>query len=182
MPTPELPSSAAVWPGAKHRGQRVQPLAGHCGYHVNRHADRDSLDLGLAHSGVGAEVGLGQHHDGGGAAVPGGGEIALDAARIEVRIERCHQEGDVGIGRDDLRGMAAAHGLAQEGAAAREHIMDGGAGFRGANRGRHPVAGHRIGAGFRCMGEAARKLGGRLARRGGEHVQAALLHGHTRRR
>ena len=83
--------------------------------------------------GIGAQVGLGQHHDRRGAALPGGGEVALDAARVEVRVERGHQEGNVDIGRHDLRGMRAADRLAHEGAAAREQVMDGGAALRGAD-------------------------------------------------
>ena len=169
-------------PGREACGQRVQALAGDGRHHVHGHADRDGLDLGLARAGVGAQVGLGQHDDGRGAALPGGGEVALDAAGVEVGIQRGDQEGHVDIGGDHLRGVAAAHGLAQEGAAARQQMVDGGAAFRGADRGRHPVAGDRIGAGFGFMGEAPRKLGGRFAHRGGEHIEAALLHDHARGR
>ena len=101
---------------------------------------------------------------------------------VEIGIQRGDQEGHVDIGGDDLRAAAAAHRLAHEGAAARQQMVDGGARLRGANRGGHPVAGHRIGAGFGLMGEAPRKLGGRFARRGREHIEAALLHDHTRGR
>ena len=138
------------------------------------------LDLGLVRVAVLAQVRLGQHHHRGGAALPGGGQVALDAARVEVGVQRRDQEGHVDVGGDHLRRAATADRLAHEGAAARQQVVDGGAGLRGANRGGHPIAGHRIGAGFGLMREAPRKLGGRFAHRGRQHVEAALLHDDTR--
>jgi hypothetical protein len=149
---------------------------------MHRHADGDRLDLGPQRCRILAEIGLGQNDHRRGAAFPGGGEIALDAARVEVTVQRGDQEGHVDVGGDNLRTAGATCGLAHERTAPRQHIVDGGAPLLGADSRGYPVAGHRIGAGLRLMGEAPRELGGRLAHRGREPIEPALLHDHARGR
>src|SRR4051812_36198283 len=50
--------------------------------------DRDRLDFGFCDRRVEMEVGFVEHHDRLGSAFPGDGEVALDAAKIEVLIKR----------------------------------------------------------------------------------------------
>ncbi len=75
------------------------------------------------------EVDFGQHHAGLGAALPGGGQIALQAPRVEVLERARHHQQHVDVGGDHLGGgdRAPARGIghgAGEGPAPGEHGLD----------------------------------------------------------
>ena len=61
------------------------------------------------------------------AALPRHGEVALEAARVEVVVEPRDDEGGVDVGGDDLLDGLVAGGLAREDALARQHGVDRGA-------------------------------------------------------
>lgn len=59
----------------------------------------DFVEEGL---GVVAEVGLGEEYEGLGAGFAGEGEVAFEAAEVEVFVEGGAEEGDVDVGGEDL--------------------------------------------------------------------------------
>src|SRR5207342_2201043 len=72
---------------------------------------------------------------GGGTALPEGDEVALDAARLEIRSERRDGKCDVDVRRERLRRGGQAGRVPHDGAAARQHLADE------AVAEAHPVAG-----------------------------------------
>ncbi len=109
--------------------------------HVGRHADGVTLDLGDARPRVRADVGLVEDHRWQGAARPDAGEVALDAAHVEVGVEATHGEHQVDVGRDHLRPRLAAGGAPREHRAPLEDALDDdGAAWPGGFVDEHPVA------------------------------------------
>src|SRR6185437_9832568 len=88
--------------------ERIDPLSGDVAHRVDRNADRNRLDIEQCRLDVGAEIGLGQDDDRGGAALPAQGEVALEAPGIEVAVEARGQEDDVDVRGDDLLDRVAA--------------------------------------------------------------------------
>ena len=88
--------------------ERVDALAGDVADRMDRYADRNRLDLEQRRLDVGAEIGLGQDDDRGGAALPAQGQVPLEAAGIEVAVEARGQEDDVDVRGDDLLDRVAA--------------------------------------------------------------------------
>jgi len=70
------------------------------------------------------EVGFIEHHDRLGSAFPGDGEVALDAAKIEILIERGDEQDGVDIGGDNLLGIGVAGGAPGKLGSSRQHGMD----------------------------------------------------------
>ena len=113
-----------------------------------------------------------------GAAFPGDGEVALDAAEVVVGVERGDEEHGVDVRRDDLFGGVArlAGGGAGKFGFAMEHHMDVGARLAGAQAHGHPVAdGRQIAAGGGRVEESARAFGGEFAVGGEEFVSVFVL-------
>ena len=125
------------------RGQRVQAVAGHDRDRDDRRADGDRLGLGDQRVGVVAEVGLGEHDHRLRAALPGGGQIALQPPGVEVGVQRGDQQRHVDVGGDHLRRLHGVGGLAQEGRAPRHHRVDGArpSSERGASATQSPTTG-----------------------------------------
>jgi hypothetical protein len=84
----------------------------------------DRLDLGAARGGFAGEVGFVQHDHGLRAARAGGGEVAFDAAEVEIRVERTDEEYGIDVRGDHLLDIALAGGFAGELRAARQHGVD----------------------------------------------------------
>src|SRR5258708_21206570 len=83
----------------------------------------DDVGRGDVEEGEG-EIGLCQQDDGGGAALPGDGEVALDAPWVDVG--GCgHDKGDVDVGREDLFFGLVAGLLAGEDGASFDYFSDG---------------------------------------------------------
>ena len=158
------------------RGERLQPRAGDDRDGQHRRAERDALRLGDGGVGIGGEVGLGQHHHRLGAALPGGGQVALQPPGVEVGVQRGDQQRHVDVGGHHLLVRDRVGGLADEGGAPRQHGVDGRGAFVGPRGQRHPVADDREGARSRLVGEPAGDLGGELAEVGDDVVDSALLH------
>lgn len=160
------------------RADVVEPAALRHRDRVDGDAERDRLDLGDRSLDVVAEVGLRQQDHRLGAALPGGREVALEAARVEVVRERGRQEGDVDVGGEHLLLGAVPGGLARDRAAACQHGVDDGASALLGRVVGDPVAdGGQVGAGLaRVEPEPAGGLGPALVVvRGEEDVGAAVL-------
>jgi hypothetical protein len=110
--------------GADPRAQRVAALAGHGRDDVHGDAERDRLDLRHQRPRVVEPVRLRQHDLRRRAALPERDEIALDAARLEVRPERRDGERDVDVRGERLRGRRQAGRVPDDGAAPRQHRPD----------------------------------------------------------
>jgi hypothetical protein len=94
---------------------------------MDGHAHGHRLGFEQATVGILAAVELVEHDDGPGAAVPGGGEVALDAARVEVAVQPGDEEDGVDVGRHHLLVGALAGHLARELGSAGEDGVDQGA-------------------------------------------------------
>src|SRR5437764_15393705 len=80
----------------------------------DRDADRDGLDRQERLADVRAEIGLREHDDRGGAAVPGRRDVTLQPAEAEVVVEPGEQKGRVDVRGEHLLAGAEAGALAQE--------------------------------------------------------------------
>ena len=121
---------------------------------MHGNAQSDGLGLGRPRFPVVAKIGFGQNDDWGGAALPGSGQVAFDPPRVEIRVQRRHQERYIHIRGNDLRRGATSDRFALEGATARKEMLNGGGRLVGTHCGGHPVTGDRISAGFGLMGES----------------------------
>ncbi len=155
------------------QGIKAQPLPRR--NHEHRATQRQGGDLRGPTLRIDAEVRLRQRHHGSRPALPRGGEIALDPARIQVGVQRGDHKGDVDIGGDDLQTPQAVGRPAHESRAARQDGMDGGGSFYQIQRERHPVAD----GGMACLPglvkQAAGSLGPQLSLIGGDQVAIASL-------
>ena len=106
------------------RRELVDADARHVRDRVDRHADRNALDLQHRVSDVVAQVGLGQHDDRLGTAVPSGGDVPLQPPEAEVVVEPREQEGGVDVRRQHLFVRAEAGAFADECTAARQDRRD----------------------------------------------------------
>ncbi len=129
-------------------------------------ADGDAFDLGDRTGHVISKVGLGQQHDGTGAALVGHQQITLDSTRVEVAVEAHDQEHRVDVGSDHLLFGELAGDLAGELGPARQDRLDGRGSVALTRERRHPIAdgGQLISAG-RLMQQASRVLRLELAAR-----------------
>ena len=138
---------------------------------------------------VAGDVGLVEDDDRGDAARPGDGEVALEAAQVEVAVEAGDQERDVDVGRDDLLvgevaggPPAGVGGAAHEGRPAREDRGDHG-GVVGAGPGvgrleRDPVPdGREVGRGERVEAEPPGHDGGPVTGDVAADDRGLLVHG-----
>jgi hypothetical protein len=106
---------------------------------VDRQSDRDALDREYGFVHVLAEIGLRQDDDRLRAALPRGGDVALEAAEAEVVVEPGQEEGGVDVRGEDLVGRVVAGVLAHEGGPPPQDRRDDGALTFGL-RDRDPVA------------------------------------------
>ena len=83
-------------------------------------AERDRLDLGDELPRILEPVGLREHDLGRRAGLPDRDEVALEAARLEIRAERRDDERDVDVRGERLRRRRQAGGVADDRAAARQ--------------------------------------------------------------
>lgn len=128
------------------------------------------------------KIGLVEQDDGTRAAFPGEGDVTLDAARVEVAVERADQKCGVYIGGDDLLGRGAAGGLTRELAAPLQKLMDGGADFADPRTHQDPIAdGGEIFTRTGGMAEFSRKLGEEVAGFGEDAIEILLFLGDARR-
>ena len=176
MPTPDEPTNAAVRPGPIRARTASTPRPS------NELTTRTSAPAAIASTrgqgrlGVFGQVGLGQHDDRLGAAVPGDRNVALEPAQVQVAVERRDDKDDVEVGADDLRLGAPAGGLPDQRAPTRQHGLDhhiaGLARFDG-----HPVTDRREGgrASARLEAEAAADGCPNLAAGTQQLVEAAIL-------
>ena len=117
-----------------------------------------------------------------GAAVPGGDEIALDAAQAEIAVEAHHDEHRVDVGGHHLLHRRVAGHLARELAPPRQDRLDDGAVASSGRRQGHPVAHRReLVAARGAVAQAARRLGVALALVRVDAVDVVVLDGHARR-
>ena len=110
--------------GSDPLAQRVAALAGHSRDDVHRDAERDGLHLLDERPRVVEPVRLREHDLGGGAALPERDEIALHAARLEVRPERRDGERDVDVRGERLCDRGQAGRVPHDGTAARQDRAD----------------------------------------------------------
>ena len=142
---------------------------------MNRDPEGYGLDLGDQAIGVRAGVGLGEHDDRLGAALPGCREIALQPAQAEVAVERGDQKNEVDVGRHHLRAAAWSGSPADEHAGTRQQVMDGRRRLLRTYGARDPISSDRMVADQGFMEKLPRELGRNLALRSGEPVEPALL-------
>ena len=144
---------------------------------IDRHADGDRLDLEQRVPDVAAQVGLRQHHDRLGSALPGRRDVTLEPAQAEVVVEAGEQERGVDVCREHLFVRGEAGALPHEGAAAREDRRD----RRVADA--DPVADRRNRlADFVLVEHPAGSTGAHDPFRGPHDVLTAMLRGDARRR
>ena len=124
----------------------VEAFAGDVGDGVDRHADCDLLDGREGAVEVCDEIALRQDDDRLRAALPGGCEVALEPAQVQIADEARHEEGDVHVRGEHLplgrlRGAPSqvAPG-AREGGAAWQDGMNDTARAGGGRPEGHPVA------------------------------------------
>ena len=122
--------------------QAVEALTMHGTDRIDRHTKRDRFDLRQASIDVVTHVGLVEHDDRIGPAVPGDGKVALDPPQVEgpAAVEATDEEHRVDIGGNDLLLRTAAGDLAREAALPRQHGRDGRLAFVRPKPDRHPVA------------------------------------------
>ena len=87
--------------GPQQRANLVDPLARDVAHRVDGNSDGDALRLDELPEVV-AHVELGEDDDGIGTAVPGGGEVALEAPRVEVLVEPGDEEDGVDVRDEDV--------------------------------------------------------------------------------
>ena len=102
FPTPDMPSSACVRPGARRAASAASAGARHRAHGVNvgarrRAGFRDALFDLRAH------VRFREHDERKRLALPGERRVALESARVEVAVERHRDEEHVHVGRENLR-------------------------------------------------------------------------------
>ena len=102
LPTPDEPSSAIVRPGTEVRAHEVEPVAGQVRDRVHRQPKAIASTSSTRSSYVGREVGLREDDHGLGAALPGHRDVALEAAQVEVLVQRHEQEDRVDVRGEHL--------------------------------------------------------------------------------
>src|SRR5262249_17376375 len=140
-------------------GERVEAVAGVGADRGDRHAGRGRRELGERVGELARvdEVDLADDDDRRRAAVPRGGEIALEAAGAGVAVGRGGGQEAADVGGDDLLRVAAAGGAADELRAPRQDVVDHGGFVAGGRGDRDPVAdGGQLGGGDAVAQPAAR--------------------------
>jgi hypothetical protein len=144
---------------------------------VDGHAERDRLNLEHCGRSVLAEVGLREQDRGLSAALPRGCEVPLEAAEVEVVVERGDEKDGVDVGADDLRLGRVPRRFADDRAPAREHGVDRARAVFWSCGHRDPVAGRGQFARARLVAQFSRDLGVQLAELREDDVAAAVRHG-----
>ena len=176
LPTPDEPSSAIVRPGVEVRANELEAFAGDVRDRVHGDAERDRLDLEHAQLPVGAEVGLRQHDHGLRAALPRHRDVALQAADVEVLVQRHDDEDGVDVRREHLLLGRVERDLARELRPPGEDVLDRRGSFVGPGGDRDPVAdGRQLACAARLVREPAGRVSPQLAELGEEDVGAAVL-------
>ena len=145
-------------PGARRAMLLARALHGH-----DRRCPGDCRGFRHAACQIVAEIGFVQHDDRGGAAFGGQGQIAFQAAKVEIAIQAADQKDQVDVGGDGLLVFAPSGGAARKEGAARQHGFDDRLLRPIIARG-HPIAddGH-AGAVGRAVPEAAAGFGIEIA-------------------
>ena len=128
------------------------------------------------------EIGFVQNDHGLGAAFPCDGEIAFDAAQVEILIESGDEQHRVDVRREDLLRAGATHGSTRKLGAPRQHRMDISACFAGPNPHDDPIAHRReIRAANGIMQQLAGAGGGKFTESRKEDVRVLVLERDPRR-
>ena len=109
--------------GSQQRPHAVDPLAGHVAHGEDGHTDRDHLRLGEL-AGVVEDVELREHDDRVGAGVPGRGQVALEATRVEVPVEPGDEQHRVDVRDEDVLLGLEPRRLARDLRATRQQRLD----------------------------------------------------------
>jgi len=129
-------------------------------YEHGRHAEGDRVDS-LRQRVDPAEVDFVEDDDRRGAAVPNGGEVALEAAQIEVAVGRGDDEEEIDVGGDYLAAARFAGRPADKSRAPLEDVMDDGTFYTVSNG--NPVAYHRAPERLELVAKPAAQLAERCA-------------------
>ena len=182
LPTPDEPSSAIVRPGSEVGADQVEAVAGQARDRVDRHAERDRLDLEHLQRMVGVEIALRQHDHRLGAALPRHRHVPLQAAEVEVLVQRHDQEDGVDVGGEHLLLRGVQRDLARELRPAGDDGVDRRRVLLRPGRDRDPVAdGRQLAGAGGFMRELAGGVRAELAELGVDDVGAAVLRGDARR-
>ncbi len=121
--------------------------------------DLPTPDLFSPRGRVVAQIGLGEHDHGLGAALGREDQRPLDTTQVEVAVETAREKERVGVGGHHLLFRRGPGGLSRELAAARQHGVDRGAPLGRTRVNRDPIARDRqLGAAARAVPEPSRQL------------------------
>jgi hypothetical protein len=102
--------------------QRIQTVIVQCAQGMNGHAGERQTGLSDQSGMIRTEVDFVEQDDRLGPTAPDRREIALDATRIEVAVDRGDDECDVDVGRQDLFMRQAARGASRDDALPRQDV------------------------------------------------------------
>ncbi len=171
LPTPDEPTSTAVRFGSRkgRSSSRPSPVLAETASAGQAPSVTD-LDLGEERRRLVDEVGLREQHDRLRPALPGHGQVALEAARVEVERQRLGEERDVDVRREHLLAGGLPHLLARDRGAPRKERLD----ERRLRGHADPVAN---GGQVTRPHQVVRRAGAQLAVLGREVVGAPVLNG-----
>ena len=178
LPTPEDPSIATVRPGPRYWPRTSRPWF--CRALVAWTGAPEAMASTSANPGVRivGEVGLGQQDDRLRAALPGGDQVALDPAEVEIGVEAGREEHRVDVGGDDLLAGRVACDLPREPTAPRQDREDRRAQLARPGTERDPVADGRVfDRGRRLVAQLPGHAGQELARARSEPGRCADARG-----
>jgi hypothetical protein len=131
-------------PGPQEGPDGDDPLTADRARRHDGHPDRDLLELGLGHGDldrIPGEVDLREHHHGAGPRLPRRREVALDAPRVELAVERRRHQDHVDVRGEDLeRRPIVRRRTTPELRPATQDRVHGGRPLRGPGIHGHPVA------------------------------------------
>ncbi len=126
-------------------GQPVEAIAVRSAERDDRSAGGDRDGLGFGGGGVGMQIGLVEHDNRLGSAIPGQGQVAFDAAQVVIAIQGSEQEHGVEVGGDDLLFGQRSGGTPGKLRAPGQHGMDVRAAFAGPEADDDPITDRRQG-------------------------------------
>ncbi len=178
--------------GRPHRGrgaaapnqlaQLIDALTGDRRDHLDRHPGCHRVHAAHSRRHVVADVGLGQDDHRVGTALPGHGQVPLDPARVEILVQRRHQQRQIHVGRHHLLGGDLAGRVSHKRRPPGQHrgYLDALAVRIAVVR--DPVSDRRsVDRGTGCFAHRAGHLGPAVAAGDGKHVRTAVLDDHAAR-